>query len=234
MSKPNLSEEELLSSLDDLDEACPPDLRQRLDVLAREVRQFNEERFGAGRLVPSTKASREVRRAMTEDNMGDLPEITGSAAMTAAAATSVPPSDGQSFVLTARQLWEGAQILAESKVSTPLPGALLAAQALESALKALLWTTGRVLSELKKRPLEHDLEALWTATAKSGFPVATLPPDWCVCLNTLHARPFHGRYPSGLDGLMTPNAKQSLLEIGHVLSLADYAVKAAPWRKPGA
>jgi hypothetical protein len=166
--------------------------------------------------------------------MSDLPEITGSAAMTAAAATSVPPSDGQSFVLTARQLWQGAQILAESKVTTPLPGALLAAQALEGALKALLWTTGRVVSELSKRPFGHDLEALWIATAKFGFTVATLPPDWCACLNTLHAPPFHGRYPSGLNGFVTPNAKQSLLDIDQVLSLAEGAVKAAPWRKPGA
>lgn len=160
--------------------------------------------------------------------------ITGSAAVTAAAVASLPPSDGQSFVLTARQLWLGAQILAESNVTTPLPGALLAAQALECALKALLWTTGRVVSQLSKGSLGHDLEALWSATAKAGFAVAALPPEWCTCLNALHAKPFHGRYPSGLNGFVTPNAKQSVRDIDQVLSLAEQAVKAAPWRQPGA
>jgi len=164
----------------------------------------------------------------------DLHEITGSVATTLAAITSVPPSDGQSFVLTARQLWQGAQVLVESELATPLPGALLVAQALEGALKALLWTTGRVASELSKKPLGHDLEALWSATAQSGFAVSKLPPAWCVGLNALHAPPFHGRYPSGLNGFVTPNAEQAVFEIDKVLALAEGAVKGVPWRKPGA
>ncbi|CAG4923258.1 HEPN domain-containing protein [Paraburkholderia gardini] len=165
--------------------------------------------------------------------MNDLPEIHGSAAVTLAAARSVPPSDGASFLVTARQLLQGAGALAESNVPTALPGALLAAQALEGALKALLWTVGRNASELRKKPFGHDLEALWSETAKSGFPVSTLPPQWCVCLNTLHAPPFNGRYPSGLNGFVTPNARESVRDIEKMLSLADSAVKTAPWRKPG-
>jgi len=165
--------------------------------------------------------------------MSDLPEITGSVAITLAAVTSVPPSDGQSLVLTARQLWHGAQVLAESKIATPLPGSLLVAQALEGALKALLWTTGRVASELKS-PLGHDLEALWSAAAQSGFAISKLPPAWCVCLNSLHAPPFHGRYPRGLNGFATPNAEQAVSDIDKVLAIAEDAVKNAPWREPGA
>jgi len=165
--------------------------------------------------------------------MSDLPEITGSVAITLAAVTSVPPSDGQSLVLTARQLWHGAQVLAESKIATPLPGSLLVAQALEGALKALLWTTGRVASELKS-PLGHDLEALWSAAAQSGFAISQLPPAWCVCLNSLHASPFPGRYPSGLNGFVTPNAEQAVSDIDKVLAIAEDAVKNAPWREPGA
>lgn len=166
--------------------------------------------------------------------MSDPPEIAGSAAMTTAAGTSVPPSDGQSFVLTARQLWQGAQVLADSEVTTTLPGALLVAQALEGALKAVLWTAGRVALELSRRPFGHDLEALWKASADSGLAIPPLPPDWCVLLNTLHAPPFHGRYPSGLNGFVTPSAKQTVLNVDRVLSLAEDAVKAATWRSPGA
>jgi len=102
--------------------------------------------------------------------MSDLPEITGSIAVTCADVTRMPPSDGESFVLTARQLWYGAHVLAESNVETALPGALLAAQALEGGLKALLWTTGRAASELTRRPFGHDVNALWQAAAKGAMP----------------------------------------------------------------
>lgn len=166
--------------------------------------------------------------------MSDLPEAAGSAAVTSAAVTLVPPSDGQSFVLTARQLWSGAQVLADSEIVTTLPGALLVAQALEGALKAVLWAAGRVASELSRRPFGHDLEALWKASAESGLAVSVMPPDWCALLNTLHAPPFHGRYPSGMNGHVTPNAKQTVLDVDHVLSLAEDVVKAATWRSPGA
>lgn len=164
--------------------------------------------------------------------MSDLQEITASIAVTAADVTFRPPSDGESFVLTARQLWQGAHVLAESKVETALPGALLAAQALEGGLKALLWTTGRPASELRGKPFGHDLNALWQAAANGAM--SNSPPDWCACLNALHAAPFHGRYPSGLNGFVAPNAKQVVIDIDQVLSLAEGAVKAAPWRTPGA
>ncbi|NMM01608.1 hypothetical protein HHL24_27175 [Paraburkholderia sp. RP-4-7] len=165
--------------------------------------------------------------------MSDLPKITGSIAVTVADFTFRPPSDGESFVLTARQLWYGAHVLAERRVETALPGALLAAQALEGGLKALLWTTGWAASELSKKPFGHDLNALWEAAANVGV-MSNSPPDWCECLNALHAPPFRGRYPSGLNGFVAPHAKQVVIDIDQVLSLAEGAVKAAPWRKPGA
>ncbi|MFX1767711.1 MULTISPECIES: hypothetical protein [Paraburkholderia] len=163
--------------------------------------------------------------------MRDLRAITGSVAVTAADVTCRPPSDGESFVSTARQLWYGARALAESKVETALPGALLAAQALEGGLKALLWTTGRRASDLRGRPFGHDLDALWQAAATGAM--SNSPPAWCSCLNALHAAPFHGRYPSGLNGFLAPNANQVVIDIDHVLSLTEQAVKVVPWRQPG-
>ncbi|WP_323123786.1 hypothetical protein, partial [Burkholderia alba] len=95
-----------------------------------------------------------------ETGMSDLPEAAGSAAVTSATVTLVPPSDGQSFVLTARQLWSGAQVLADSEIVTTLPGALLVAQALEGALKAVLWAAGRVASSRRTRS-----PPAWSASA---------------------------------------------------------------------
>jgi hypothetical protein len=35
----------MMTVLLDVDESCPPDLRQRLDVLSERIRRFNVERF---------------------------------------------------------------------------------------------------------------------------------------------------------------------------------------------
>jgi HEPN domain-containing protein len=137
-----------------------------------------------------------------------------------------PPSDGESALIVARQLLEGANVLAGSSISTPLPGALLSAQALESGLKAFLWSTGSAA------PHGHDLEALWLEAVKKGLGVAANPTNWCVLLNTLHAQPYKGRYPSGLNGIVTPNAKETVEALTNLVSLAGKAVQAAPWRDP--
>ncbi|ALS68363.1 hypothetical protein [Pandoraea apista] len=137
------------------------------------------------------------------------------------------PSDGESFLVTAKQLWQGAKALEASTVETHLPGALLAAQALEGALKALLWSAKIPASKLSKKPFGHDLSALWGAAAKLALVAPTSPPDWCVLLNTLHDWPYRGRYPQGLNGFVTPNPAQLIGAVEQVLLLAENAVKAA-------
>lgn len=142
-----------------------------------------------------------------------------------------PPSDGESFLMTANQLLAGAAALADINLPALLPGALLSAQALETGLKALLWTAGRTTSELRNPPLGHDLVALWTEAAHKGL-LAVSPPDWCILLNSLHAFPYKGRYPSGLNGFQTPNAKATVGKLAIILELATKAVQSAPWRPP--
>ena len=146
---------------------------------------------------------------------------------------SRPPSDGQSFLMTANQFIAGATALADINLSAPLPGALLSAQALENCLKALLWTTGSTTANLRIRPFGHDLVALWTEATRNGL-LAASPPDWCILLNSLHAPPYKGRYPSGLNGFQTPNAKATVAQLATILELATNAVKRAPWRPPSA
>lgn len=48
---------------------------------------------------------------------------------------------------------------------TPLPGALLAGQALRGIEGVTLNSWARAASELSIRPFGHDLEALWAAAA---------------------------------------------------------------------
>lgn len=143
------------------------------------------------------------------------------------------PSDGESFLMTAKQLLAGATALADLNLPAVLPGALLSAQALENGLKALLWTTGSTTSDLRKSSLGHDLVALWKEAVHKGL-LAVSPPDWCILLNSLHAFPYKGRYPSGLNGLQTPNAKATVAQLATILELATSVVQIAPWRPPSA
>ena len=143
------------------------------------------------------------------------------------------PSDGQSFLMTANQLLAGATALADLNLPAALPGALLSAQALENGLKALLWTTGSTTSDLRKQPFGHDLVTLWKEAELKGL-LAESPPDWCILLNSLHAFPYKGRYPSCLNGFQTPNAKATVAQLVTILNLATSAVQKAPWRPPSA
>lgn len=165
--------------------------------------------------------------------MSELPEMTGHVLMNTPPVAFRPPSDGESFVLTAKQLWQGAKALEATTLATQLPGALLAAQALEGALKALLWSEKTPASKLSKKPFGHNLSGLWRAAAKLALVAPASPPDWCVLLDTLHDWPFRGRYPQGLNGFVTPNPTQLIGAIEQVLMLAENAVKAATWRAPG-
>lgn len=144
-----------------------------------------------------------------------------------------PPSDGQSLLITASQLLEGATALADINLPAQLPGALLSAQALENGLKALLWVAGSTVSDLRKPSRGHDLIALWKEATHKGF-LAGDPPDWCILLNSLHASPYKGRYPSGLNGFATPNAKATVAQVASILELATNSVQGAPWRPPSA
>jgi hypothetical protein len=119
--------------------------------------------------------------------------------------------------------------LADINLPAQLPGALLSAQALENGLKALLWVAESTASDLRR--YGHDLVALWKEAMRQGF-LAEDPPDWCILLNSLHAAPYKGRYPSGLNGFATPNAKATVAQVARILELAKNAVQGAPWRPP--
>ncbi|MGF6440134.1 HEPN domain-containing protein [Paraburkholderia youngii] len=166
--------------------------------------------------------------------MSDLPKICGSVSATLGDAVSRPPSDGESFVHVAREFWQSAHALAELESAHSRSCTLLAAQALEGALKALLWTAGKTTQELRQARFGHNLEVLWREAARSGVDLPASPPDWCLELDRLHAAPFVLRYPSGHNGLVTPNARQTLLDVGHVLSRAEDSVKTSTRRDTGA
>ncbi|MGF6444663.1 HEPN domain-containing protein [Paraburkholderia youngii] len=166
--------------------------------------------------------------------MSDLPEIRGSVSATLGDAVSLPPSDGESFVIVAREFWHSAHALADHGSAHSRSCTLLAAQALEEALKALLWTKGKATHALKQAPFGHNLGALWREAAGSGIDLPASPPEWCLELDRLHAVPFVLRYPSAHNGLVTPNTRQALADVDQVLSRAEDAVKSSTWRDPRA
>lgn len=103
------------------------------------------------------------------------------------------PGEVDSYMIVANQLLPSVEAL--SKVENlPARGcALLAAHALECALKAIIQHRG-----LSCTVKEHDLLALWNAVALSMIiDIPTEPPDWVKILGIGHGPRFYFRYQQG-------------------------------------
>jgi HEPN domain-containing protein len=117
----------------------------------------------------------------------------------------------------ARAFASGAQILGASNSGNAISLAFVSAQAAECALKAYLSRSGDD-TRLKDRRLRHDLVALWALSIAEGLAVNAAPPNWLLQLGHLHAYPYHLRYSTGVNGLVTP-ATQPM--VGELVALVE-------------
>jgi len=136
-----------------------------------------------------------------------------------------PPSPSQSYLVAAKGLFVGAEVLASNSRQTTMACAFLAAQALECALKSYLIHVGKTESELKVPAIRHNLEFLWTEAAGQGLNAQSTPPHWCSTLNSAHDKPYYFRYPMGLNGFvfpgllpMVPDLKSLLATVEEIIS----------------
>ena len=134
-----------------------------------------------------------------------------------------PPTLAESFIIAARQLHSGAEVLFQNAFDCVLAYSVLSAQVLECALKAYLAQHGYEEKELIK--IGHNLKKLWDMAEKKSLGISSKPPDWCIALNEGHDYPYHFRYPVGLNVIGYPNLKEVKKGLSEVMKIVEASVK---------
>ena len=142
----------------------------------------------------------------------NLPLITASAEIKTAPAYAAPPRPPYTYLGIAQALLQGVHTLAGASPHSGISLAHLSAHAAECALKAFLSRDG-LDTRLKAEGLRHNLVALWSATVCEGLAVAHTPPSWLTVLSQLHDRPYHLRYSTGINGIVTPSPQPMVTEL---------------------
>ena len=130
----------------------------------------------------------------------------------------------EGYMVSARGLSPSLPLLASAGPDHLRAWALVGGFIVECALKAFLSHQGIPEHELKKRPLGHNLEALWDRSVGCGLNIQLPTPQWCITLNSLHDQPHHLRYQSKVHGLAFPVTGDMLAEVSIVLATVERAL----------
>lgn len=119
-----------------------------------------------------------------------------------------PPTHLYAYIIVTRDLLQGVEALSNVKIHHR-SCALLAAHALECALKAFLWHKNKT-EEIRKPKVRHNLIALWDMSYnEKTLNIPKNPPDWVRILSEGHGPNFYFRYQEGkqktvVNGGQTP------------------------------
>jgi len=139
------------------------------------------------------------------------------------------PTQGDAYMIVARDLLQGVEALSTLPKISPRGCALIAAHALECALKAFLWHKGKK-KEIRGRDVQHDLVALWDMTYKEkGLGIPEVPPDWVEVLSYGHGPNFYFRYQEGerktvVHGGQTPALVPMAVELKKLIDTVGLAI----------
>lgn len=134
------------------------------------------------------------------------------------------PADVQNYIAASRRLCFGAAVLAKGSAASDLVCSLLAAQALECALKAYLSGVGFTINRLSHAPFGDDLEKLWIEAATRGLSVPARPPKWCSILNQQHGVEFPFRLSMGLPGTRLPSLLPMASDLAELVATVSKSV----------
>jgi hypothetical protein len=141
------------------------------------------------------------------------------------------PTEGDGYMIVARDLLQGVEVLSTSPPNVhPRSCALIAAHALECALKAFLWHKGKK-KEIRRRDVQHDLVALWNMAYKEkGLSIPQAPPDWVATLSSGHGPNFYFRYQKGQGGTVVHGGQTPALipmrdALKNLIEMVGLAVK---------
>src|ERR1700730_10130720 len=122
---------------------------------------------------------------------------------------ALPPPSESSFFRVAWSCCEGTKVLSRLPDSNTLIAyALVVSHGIEATLKCHLLQKGRSLQDC--RQLGHDLKKAWDVAEKEGAPIAGEAPDWLICLNWGHVKPYAFRYLPDMYGIGAPKAEDIL------------------------
>ncbi|MGA2464656.1 MAG: hypothetical protein ABSH06_09935 [Thermodesulfobacteriota bacterium] len=141
------------------------------------------------------------------------------------------PNEVDGYMIVARDLLQGVEALSTLPPNVPSRGcALIAAHALECALKAFLWHKGKK-KEIRERDVQHDLVVLWNMAYKEkGLSIPQVPPDWVTTLSSGHGPNFYFRYQKGegktvVHGGQTPALIPMAVALKNLIEMVGLAVK---------
>ena len=139
------------------------------------------------------------------------------------------PTEGDGYMIVARDLLQGVEALSTLPNISSRSCALIAAHALECALKAFLWHKGKK-KEIRAPDVQHDLVTLWNMAYKEGLSIPQVPPDWCTVLSSGHGPTVYFRYQEGqgktvVHGGQTPALIPMAVALKNLIEMVGLAVK---------
>lgn len=141
------------------------------------------------------------------------------------------PTEGDGYLIVARDLLQGVEALSTLPPAIPSRGcALLAAHALECALKAYLWHAGKH-KEIREPQVQHHLVNLWKmAYEKKGLSIPKVPPIWVTILSSGHGPNYYFRYQqvekrTVVHGGQTPALIPMVVELKNLIEEVGLVVK---------
>jgi hypothetical protein len=145
----------------------------------------------------------------------------------------VQPTEGDAYMIVARDLLQGVAALSTLQNVSPRNCALIAAHALECTLKAFLWHKGKMrrIRTPKGQPKgEHDLVHLWNIGYEEGLCIPQVPPEWVTILSSGHGPDFYFRYQEGngktvVHGGATPALVPMANELKNLIEIVELAVR---------
>jgi hypothetical protein len=140
------------------------------------------------------------------------------------------PTQEEGYMIVARDLLQGVEALSTLQNISPRGCALIAAHALECALKAFLLHKGKK-KEIREHDVQHDIVALWNMAYKEKhLSIPEVPPDWCKILGSGHGPNFYFRYQEGegrtvVHGGQTPALIPMAVELKKLIEMVELAIK---------
>jgi hypothetical protein len=137
----------------------------------------------------------------------------GSASLTLSVLPAEPP---RTYLGVAHAMLPGVRILAASSPLPALPLAMISAHTLECGLKAYLSRSGDE-SQVRKREVQHNLNALWSLAFSQGLNIQEQPPQWVDILSHIHKWPYYLRYSTDVHGIQTPAPEPMVTELATII-----------------